>query len=177
MVYGGFGDGICYDAQAHCLADSGPYTILIDEAPPGTQEGWRWCGRCQSLVYGGFGDGTCYDAYLGTTTLQGVTRYRRGQSQDSTVRLECSGYWPRPSRSIVYGQRCGSVHTGQYIQPRRSISSRKTRMASPAWVEPCGPGRRPDVHPPGVGRRLESGRVCRCSCSFFSASEPSPRPV
>ena len=26
-----------------------------------TQNGWRWCSRCQSMVYGGFGKGICYD--------------------------------------------------------------------------------------------------------------------
>jgi hypothetical protein len=61
MVYSGFGKGICYDGEPHYLDDSGPYLIPIGETPPGQQDGWRWCSRCQVLAYNGGGNGTCWD--------------------------------------------------------------------------------------------------------------------
>ena len=61
LVYGGYGNGVCFDDEAHYLNDSGPYVLTYDETPEGTQDGWRWCGRCQALAYGGGGDGVCHD--------------------------------------------------------------------------------------------------------------------
>ncbi|WP_433472228.1 hypothetical protein ACQPZP_25455 [Spirillospora sp. CA-142024] len=61
LVYGGFGDGVCYDGEPHFLNDSGPYSVPVDDSPPDAQQGWRWCGRCQALVYSGNGNGVCHD--------------------------------------------------------------------------------------------------------------------
>lgn len=62
LVYGGFGNGVCFDGEQHFLADSGPYSVPIgDDPPPDTQAGWRWCSRCQVMVFGGSDSGVCWD--------------------------------------------------------------------------------------------------------------------
>jgi hypothetical protein len=61
LVYGGSGNGVCFDDEPHYLNDSGPYVVAFGETPAGAQDGWRWCNRCQVMVYSGFGNGICHD--------------------------------------------------------------------------------------------------------------------
>ncbi len=61
LAYSGFGNGICFDDEAHYFGYSGSYVLTYGATPEGSQDGWRWCNRCQVLLYAGFGNGICHD--------------------------------------------------------------------------------------------------------------------
>ena len=53
LLLGNPSQGVCSAGGAHDGGQSGHYAALVGDAIPGTQNGWRWCQKCQGMFFSG----------------------------------------------------------------------------------------------------------------------------
>ena len=66
--------GVCPAGGSHSKSGSGKYALYIGRQQVNTQEGWRWCKKCEGLFFGANGRrGRC--AAGGSHTTEGSGNY------------------------------------------------------------------------------------------------------